>query len=101
MWQGKMKLIDVDNFINNLRLLLNRTTLGEISPHESISVGEIATLIKNEPIAYDLDKVMEQLERDSQDIALINPTDQGYDYENAIGIDINKAKEIVKFGGIE
>lgn len=53
------------------------------------------------PTAYNVDNVVERLERDSQDIALIYPTDQGYDYENAIGIDINKAKEIVKFGGIE
>jgi len=57
-----MRLIDVGNFINNLRLLLNRSSLGEISPRESISIGEIATLIKNEPTAYDVDKVMERLE---------------------------------------
>lgn len=96
-----MRLIDADNFTDNLRLLLNRTTLGEISPHESISVGEIATLIKNEPTAYDVDKVVERLERDSQNIVLIYPTDQGYDYEDAIGIDVNKAIEIAKSGGIE
>ena len=57
-----MRLIDIDNFTNNLRLLLNRSFLGEIIPHESISVGEIATLIKNEPTAYNVDKVVEQLE---------------------------------------
>lgn len=51
--------------------------------------------------AYDVDKVVEQLEQDSQNIELIYPTDQGYDYEDAIGIDVNKAKQIVKSGGIE
>lgn len=46
------------------------------------------------------DKVVERMEEKSQNIALIYPTDQGYDYEDAIGIDINKAKAIVKSGGI-
>ena len=50
---------------------------------------------------YDVDKVVEQLEKESQNIELIYPTDQGYDYEDAIGIDINKTKQIVKSGGIE
>lgn len=58
-------------------------------------------LIDEQPIAYDVDKVVEQLEKESQNIELIYPTDQGHDYEDAIGIDINKAKQIVKSGGIE
>ncbi len=58
-------------------------------------------LIDEQPTAYDVDKVVEQLEKESQNIELIYPTDQGYDYEDAIGIDINKAKQIVKSGGIE
>lgn len=57
-------------------------------------------LIDEQPTAYDVDKVVEQLEKESQNIELIYPTDQGYDYEDAIGIDINKAKQIVKSGGI-
>lgn len=61
---------------------------------------EAFELISNVPIAYDVDKVVEQLEKESQNIELIYPTDQGYDYEDAIGIDINKAKQIVKSGGI-
>ncbi len=58
-------------------------------------------LIDEQPTAYDVDKVVEQLEKEGQNIELIYPTDQGYDYEDAIGIDINKAKQIVKSGGIE
>ena len=61
----------------------------------------VQAVIDCQPIAYDVDKVVERLERYSQNIELIYPTDQGYDYEDAIGIDINKAKEIVKSGGIE
>lgn len=61
----------------------------------------IAKLIDEQSTAYNVDKVVEQLEKESQNIELIYPTDQGYDYEDAIGIDINKAKQIVKSGGIE
>lgn len=57
--------------------------------------------IEEQPVAYDVDKVVELLEKESQNIEIIYPTDQGYDYEDAIGIDINKAKQIVKSGGIE
>lgn len=57
--------------------------------------------IEEQPIAYDVDKVVELLEKESQNIEIIYPTDQGYDYEDAIGIDIDKAKQIVKSGGIE
>lgn len=38
---------------------------------------------------------------ESQNIELIYQTDQGFDYEDAIGIDIINAKQIVKSGGIE
>jgi hypothetical protein len=57
--------------------------------------------IAEQPTAYDVDKVVELLEKESQNIEIIYPTDQGYDYEDAIGIDIDKAKQIVKSGGIE
>ena len=48
--------------------------------------------IAEQPTAYDVDKVVELLEKESQNIEIIYPTDQGYDYEDAIGIDIDKAK---------
>ncbi len=57
-----MRLIDADNFVNNFRLLLSRSSLGEISPHENVSVGEIAGLIKDEPTAFDLKRVIGQFE---------------------------------------
>ena len=57
--------------------------------------------IAEQPTAYDVDKVVKLLEKESQNIEIIYPTDQGYDYEDAIGIDIDKAKQIVKSGGIE
>ena len=57
-------------------------------------------LIEEQPTAYDVDKVVERLEKESQNIELIHPTDQGYDYEDAIGIGINVAKAIIKSGGV-
>lgn len=93
-------LISRKALVSNLKLFLDRSFLGETTAHDCISVGEIVGLIKDEPTAYDVDKVVERLERNSQNIELIYPTDQGYDYEDAIGIDINRAKEIVKAGGV-
>lgn len=103
-----MRLIDADNFINNLRLLLNRTTLGEISPHESISVGEIATLIKNAPTAYDVDKVVEQLEekrekhRKDAHVQMYKQKHEDWaQYLDGMQCGIRDSIEIVKSGGIE
>lgn len=100
-----MRLIDADNFTNNLRLLLNRTTLGEISPHESISVGEIATLIKNEPTAYNIDKVVERLEERKnillKDYVLANKSDEVKERTMARINEIDGLIDIAKSGGIE
>ena len=73
---------------------LRNNVLVDVTPNLQQAIAE-------QPTAYDVDKVVEQLEQDSQNIELIYPTDQGYDYEDAIGIDINRAKQIVKCGGIE
>ncbi len=88
-----MRLIDADK----LKLCYTGTN-GLDDKAEYFSIRK---MIDSQPTAYDVDRVVERLERDSQNIELIYPTDQGYDYEDAVGIDINKAKEIVKSGGIE
>lgn len=56
------RLIDAESLIENIKLLLNRSFVGEISPQNEVSIGEIATLIKDEPVAYDVDAVLDQLE---------------------------------------
>ncbi len=94
-----MKLIDADLFLENVKNELNCE--GKCCECEYNNLCEIYKMVEKQHTAYDVDKVVERLERDSQNIELIYPTDQGYDYEDAIGIDINKAKEIVKSGGIE
>ena len=54
------------------------------------------SLIDQQPTAYDVDKVVEQIKCNSQNIALLYPDDQGGDYEYADGIEVNRAVEIVK-----
>ena len=99
-----MRLIDADKLLEELngfsmRITGSANALALSVMHETKK--SIAKMVDEQPTAYDVDKVVERLELDSQNIELIYPTDQGYDYEDAIGIDINKAKEIVKSGGIE
>lgn len=54
------------------------------------------SLIDSQPTAYDVDKVVEQIKCNSQNIALLYPDDQGGDYEYADGIEVNRAIVIVK-----
>lgn len=54
------------------------------------------SLIDSQPTAYDVDKVVEQIKCNSQNIALLYPDDQGGDYEYADGIEVNRAIGIVK-----
>lgn len=86
-----MRLIDAD--------LLQKVLAKE--PMKNRTYLRANEIVVDMPTAYDVDKVVERLEKESQNIELIYPTDQGYDYEDAIGIDINKAKQIVKSGSIE
>lgn len=57
-----MRLIDAENFINNIKLYLDRNTVGEITSQTEINVGELASLIADEPTAYDVDGVIEEFE---------------------------------------
>lgn len=86
-----MRLIDADAFKEFLQALVKAG-----APYE-----EVIILLDQEKTVYDVDKVVERMEMESQNIELIYQTDQGFDYEDAIGIDIINAKQIVKSGGIE
>lgn len=90
-------LIRRSEVINLIRPRLNSSKYGTLEYQRLYS---ILTSVQDLPTSYDVDKVLEQLEEAKQDIAIIYPTDQGYDYDEADGIEINKAKEIVKAGGI-
>ena len=92
--KGNMRLIDAD------KIDFGKVFIGA-SDFAKDTREAAQKLIDEQPTVYDVDKIMERLEEESQNIEIIYPTDQGYDYEDAIGIDINKAKQIVKSGGIE
>ena len=53
----------MDNFVENLKLYLNKSFLGETSSQSQITIGELASLIKDEPTAYDIDKVVEEIRK--------------------------------------
>lgn len=57
-----MRLIDAENFINNIKLYLDRNTVGETTSQTEINVGELASLIADEPTAYDVDGVIKEFE---------------------------------------
>lgn len=58
-----MRLIDAENFINNIKLYLDRNTVGETTSQTEINVGELASLLKDEPTAYDIDKVVKEFKK--------------------------------------
>ena len=93
-----MRLIDADKIKQSVT---NEMLKAELNSPVYCTLECVIADIDNQPTDYDVDKVVEQLEKESQNIEIIYPTDQGYDYEDAIGIDIDKAKQIVKSGGIE
>ena len=98
-----MRLVDRDLLLSEIEKSREKNPHkdSKIRANHTIEHDHIAHLVLEQPTAYNVDKVVERLEKESQNIELIYPTDQGYDYEDAIGIDINKAKQIVKSGGIE
>lgn len=78
-----MRLIDVDKLIHALvrDFITGKKTLGQV--------------IDEQPTAYDVDKVLEQLKKMLED----NTSDSGDDWYTAECL--NKAIEIVKGGGTE
>lgn len=88
-------LISRKTLVSNLKLFLDRSFLGETTAHNCISVGEIAGLIKDEPTAYDADKVIEQLENAKTHFIGMGTIQSAY-FDKGI----DKAIEIVKSGGV-
>ena len=61
-------LISKQSLIKNLNLLLNRSSLGEISFTDTISVGEICSLINNEPIVHNVEELIDSIENKMTDM---------------------------------
>lgn len=88
---------------------LNRNIIGEISSRTELSIGEIASVIKSIPTAFDKEKVMEKLKhcRDYYDVN--EQPKKPFDYWECADIRERKGKwmayddaiEIVEKGGIE
>ena len=79
---------------------LNRNFIGEVSSQTELSIGEIASVIKSIPAAFDKEKVIEKLkllEKDAFDYY------NRYNDEMAFGESaaFRSAIEIVEKGGIE
>lgn len=70
---------------------LNKCFVGEISSQTELNIGEIANVIKSIPVAFDKEKVMEQL----QEVANLSVEDGLWH------IGLQEAFAIVKKGGIE
>lgn len=90
-----MRLIDADLLTDGEGVFSKYIHMDlERSPY--VTVGDLIKVIDNMPTAFDLESVIEKIKKNSQDIAIIYPTDQGYEHEYTKGIDIDKAENILK-----
>lgn len=76
---------------------LNRSFLAEISSQTELSIGEIASVIKSVPAAFDKEKVIEELQKHSHNYY---PSIDHYCLSRK-AVDLKDAIEIVEKGGIE
>ena len=75
----------------------NRNIIGEISSRTELSIGEIASVIKSIPTAFDKEKVIEELRAERNPIY----REDGSLMSDRTYISINNAIEIVEKGGIK
>lgn len=75
---------------------LNRNFIGEISSQTELSIGEIASVIKSIPTAFDKEKVIEELEYDKEMSAKYSTGLREQGHIEAF----DEAISIVKKGGI-
>lgn len=105
-----MRLIDADLLLEQYNLkdatkYGNKDAEQQANSYSTMMLYEIADMIEDAPTAYDVDKVVQQLEKSGQKMseAKSNPpygkTSPGcHKYYKAISV--NKAVEIVKGGGV-
>lgn len=87
-----MRLIDADTLIKDLSYLYTKNHIPV-----DMRAKEILTTVMEQPTAYDVDKVVTQLERDKfiESETILSDIHQGY---NA---GLSRAIEIVKGGGVD
>lgn len=76
---------------------LNRNFIGEVSSQTELSIGEIASVIKSIPTAFDKEKVIEELNSERNLMYREDGTLMGARTQ----ISIDRSVEIVEKGGIE
>lgn len=74
---------------------LNRSSLREISPQTELSVGEIASVIRSVPTAFDKEKVINEI------MQLDCEMDECDLYKSCLDHALFMAKGIIEKGGIE
>ena len=76
---------------------LNKCFVGEISSQTELNIGEIVSVIKSIPVAFDKEKMIEELEKRSHNYY---PSIDHYCLSHK-AVNLKDAIEIVEKGGIE
>lgn len=97
----RMRLIDADKLIE----VLHESLEGDCDLREDYEFMGIDEFIKNQPTAYDVDKVVEQLEEEKEESYADferYTKERGLDEDNDFySVGMKRAIEIVKGGGIK
>lgn len=91
-----MRLIDADK----IKIFISELPKGENGYSQGYDESSILNFIDNQPTAYDVDKVVEQLVAESE---RWRESGEAYEDEKELGVadGFKRAIEIVKLGGIE
>lgn len=98
----RMRLIDADKLILHLNDFMLQQSPIDVQDIESINVSAVIQdcikAIENQPTAYDVDKVIEEIEEWTARINIINDNSGKVGQVDVIGS--NKAIKIVEGGGV-
>ena len=102
-----MRLIDADALLEQYNLkdatkYGNKDAEQQAHSYSTMMLYEIADMIESAPTAYDIDKVVEELEENASRYTKKYATPYGNNgYRDTKAISIHKAIEIVKRGGVD
>ena len=102
-----MRLVDADALLEQYNLkdatkYGNKDAEQQEHSYSTMMLYEIADMIEDAPTAYDIDKVVEELEENASRYTKKYATPYGNNgYRDTKAISIHKAIEIVKRGGVD
>ena len=102
-----MRLVDTDALLEQYNLkdatkYGNKDAEQQAHSYSTMMLYEIADMIEDAPTAYDIDKVVEELEENASRYTKKYATPYGNNgYRDTKAISIHKAIEIVKRGGVD